>query len=112
MTFCLFSFQFNKPGCCAEGDTPSGGRGRSIHCHQRGVSPEAAEARKHRHPSRHHSHQRDPHICLRVCGETFAAGFYDYYYYVLRILIKNEQLKRNLENVYKIALASHETSAQ
>lgn len=64
-----FFLQPNEPGGGAEGDPAAGGRRRALHRHSRGVATEAAQARQHRHPPRHHPHPGDPHLRLWVRGK-------------------------------------------
>ena len=56
--------QTNKQGGGPEGDPAAAGGGHALHRHPRGVPTQGPQARQHRHPARHHTHQRHTHIRL------------------------------------------------
>ena len=63
------SFQFNEPSCGAERNSVTRGGGGAVHGHSRGVSAEATQARQYCDSTRHNPHQRNTHLCLRICRE-------------------------------------------
>lgn len=56
--------QINLPAGGAEGDSPAGGGGSTLHRDSRGLAAERTETQQHRHAARHCPHARDADLCL------------------------------------------------